>query len=131
MPDTQQASDWDRSCCPVWPKYWSEALAPSIENLICVDHCPSSASESRSITLAKVYGNCLVRSPVVIVINNASALALVQCGIEALHPFEDEPWSFKRSTLQAKAAKRLVNCVRGRHTTPRDEKIETNIYLHL
>jgi hypothetical protein len=59
----------------VWSKYWSEAPISSIEKLVCVDHCPGSSSENRPIAQAKVYGNWLVSSPAVIVINNASALA--------------------------------------------------------
>jgi hypothetical protein len=60
---------------PVWSKYRSEAPISSIENCICVDHCPGSSSENRPITQAKVYGNWLVSLPAVIVINDASALA--------------------------------------------------------
>jgi hypothetical protein len=59
----------------VWSKYWSEAAISSIEKLVYVDHCSGSSAETRPIAQAKVYGNWLVSSPAVIVINNASALA--------------------------------------------------------
>jgi len=62
-------------CAPVWSKYWSEAAISSIEKLVYVDHCSGSSAETRPIAQAKVYGNWLVSSPAVIVINNASALA--------------------------------------------------------
>ena len=45
-------------------------------------------------------------------------LAAEQREIEALHPLEDGPWLFKRSALEAEAAKRLVDRVRSRRTTP-------------
>ena len=59
----------------VWSKYWSEAAISSIEKLVYVDHCSGSSAETRPIAQAKVYGNWLVSSPAVIVVNNASALA--------------------------------------------------------
>ena len=45
-------------------------------------------------------------------------VAAEQREIEALHPLEDGPWLFKKSTLQAEAAMRLVDRVRSRRTTP-------------
>jgi hypothetical protein len=44
--------------------------------------------------------------------------AAQQREIEAVHPLEEGPWLFKRSTLQAEAAKRLVDGVRSRRSTP-------------
>ena len=45
-------------------------------------------------------------------------VAAEQREIEALHPLEDGPWLFKKSTLQAEVAKRLVDRVRSRRTNP-------------
>jgi DNA invertase Pin-like site-specific DNA recombinase len=45
-------------------------------------------------------------------------LAAEQREIEALHPLGDGPWLFKRSALEADAAKRLVDRVRRRRMTP-------------
>jgi hypothetical protein len=49
-------------------------------------------------------------------------VAAEQREIEALHPLEDGPWLFKKSTLQAEAAKRLVDRVRSRRTTPEGQQ---------
>ena len=38
--------------------------------------------------------------------------------IEALHPLQDGPWLFKRSSLQTDAARHLVERARSRHSTP-------------
>ena len=46
-------------------------------------------------------------------------LAAEQRQIEAEHPLEEGPWLFMRSTLQSEAAKRLVDRVRSRQSTPR------------
>ncbi len=45
-------------------------------------------------------------------------LAAEQREIESVHPLEEGPWLFKRSTLQAEAAERLVDRVRSRRSTP-------------
>ncbi|HXP74514.1 MAG TPA: recombinase family protein [Stellaceae bacterium] len=45
-------------------------------------------------------------------------LAAQQREIEAVHPLEEGPWLFKRATLQAEAARRLVDRVRNRRSTP-------------
>jgi hypothetical protein len=45
-------------------------------------------------------------------------LAAEQREIEAVHPLEEGPWLFKRATLQAEAAMRLVDRVRNRQSTP-------------
>ena len=44
-------------------------------------------------------------------------LAAEQHEIEAMHPLEEGPWLFRRPTLQAEAAKRLVDRVRSRRST--------------
>jgi DNA invertase Pin-like site-specific DNA recombinase len=44
--------------------------------------------------------------------------AAEQREIEALHPLEEGPWLFKRSTLEAEAAQRLVDRIRGRRSIP-------------
>ncbi len=45
-------------------------------------------------------------------------VAVEQSEFEALHPLADGPWLFKKSTLQAEAAKRLVDRVRSRRSNP-------------
>jgi hypothetical protein len=45
-------------------------------------------------------------------------LAAQQGQIESVHPLGEGPWMFKRSTLQAEAAKHLVDRVRTRRLTP-------------
>jgi DNA invertase Pin-like site-specific DNA recombinase len=49
-------------------------------------------------------------------------LAAEQHEIEAMHPLEEGPWLFKRSTLQAEAAKRLVDRVRSRRSAPAGQR---------
>jgi len=45
-------------------------------------------------------------------------LAAEQRQIDAEHPLEEGPWLFTRSALQSEAAKRLVDRVRSRRSTP-------------
>jgi hypothetical protein len=49
-------------------------------------------------------------------------LAAEQRQIKAEHPLEDGPWLFMRSTLQSEAAKRLVDRVRSRQSTPAGQR---------